>query len=277
MKYLVFIAAALSLSIAHSQLTPQSSPAAKVEQRVGLTDLTINYSRPGKKDREIFGKLVPFGEVWRTGANENTVFTTSDNLVFGKDTLKAGTYALYTIPNKDQWQLIFYKDHSNWGNPEKWSEAEVALKVSAVPMATSNTQETFTLAFDNIQTNGAELIISWDKTSVHFPFSVPTDANVMAAIQKTMSGPSAGDLNGAAAYYLETGRDLKQALEWSTKACNMNPDAFWMLHTKARIQAGLGDKKAALESAKKGKELAQKAGYEPYVTMFDTLIKDWSK
>ena len=115
-----------------AQMAPQASPASKVEQRVGLTDLTVKYSRPGKKDRVIFGELVPYGQVWRTGANENTTFTCTDVLVFGKDSLKPGTYALYTTPNKDKWDLMFYTTTNNWGTPEKWDDSKVALKTSSV-------------------------------------------------------------------------------------------------------------------------------------------------
>ena len=265
-------------SVSNAQLAPQPSPLSKMEQTVGLTDLSIKYSRPSKKGRTIFGDVVPFGEVWRTGANENTTFTNSDVVIFGKDTLKPGTYALFTKPTKESWDLFFYTDTDNWGTPEKWDDKKVALKVSAKPMMAKETVETFTISIDGLESvNGATLTLKWDQTAVAFPFAVATDARVMANINKTMAGPSANDYFGAANYYLENKKDLKKALEWATKASDMNPDAFWILRTKSLIQAELGDKKGAIESAKKGLALSEKTQYTNYTKMFNDSLKEWSK
>ena len=265
-------------SLSNAQLAPQPSPASKLEQKVGVTDLSIQYSRPSKKGRVIFGDVVPFGEVWRTGANENTKFTNSDVVIFGKDSLKPGTYALFTKPTKESWDLIFYTDTDNWGTPEKWDEKKVALKVSAKPTMSKETVETFTISIDGLESvNGATLTLKWDQTAVAFPFAVATDAKVMANINKTMAGPSANDYAEAASYYLENKKDLKKALEWSTKATDMQPEAFWLFRTKSLIQAELGDKKGAIESAKKGLALAEKANYAPYVKMFNESLKEWNK
>lgn len=260
-----------------AQIAPQASPLGKIEQRVGLTDVSISYSRPSKKEREIFGALVPFGEIWRTGANENTKFTNSDVLVFGKDTLKPGTYALYTKPGKDTWEIIFYSDATNWGTPDEWSDSKVVLRVVAKSLHLKEVTETFTIAIESLQTTGATLSLSWDKTKVDIPFVVNTDAKVMANINKLMAGPSANDYNGAALYYLNAKKDLKQALDWATKACELRPEAFWMWRTKALIQAELGDKTGAIASAKKGLELAEKAKNTDYIELFQTAIETWSK
>ncbi|WP_430406581.1 DUF2911 domain-containing protein [Fluviicola sp.] len=265
-------------TLSNAQLAPQPSPASKLEQTVGLTDLTIQYSRPSKKNRVIFGDVVPFGEVWRTGANENTKFTNSDVLIFGKDSLKPGTYALFTKPTKDSWELIFYTDTDNWGTPEKWDDKKVALKVSSKPMMLKDAVETFTISIDGLESvNGATLTLKWDQTGVAFPFAVPTDAKVMANINKTMAGPSANDYAEAADYYLENKKDLKKALEWATKATDMQPEAFWLFRTKSLIQAELGDKKGAIESAKKGLALSEKTKYDNYTKMFNESLKEWSK
>ncbi len=265
-------------SVAQAQLAPQPSPASKLEQKVGLTDVTIQYSRPSKKGRTVFGDLVPFGEVWRTGANENTRLTNSDALIFGKDSLKPGTYAVYTKPGKDSWDLIFYTDTDNWGTPEKWDDKKVALKVSAKPTALKDAVETFTISIDGLESvNGGTLTLKWDQTAVAFPFAVPTDAKVMANINKMMAGPSANDYFGAANYYLENKKDLKKALDWATRATELNPEAFWIFRTKSLIQAELGDKKGAIESAKRGLELAEKSKYDNYVKLFRDSLKEWSK
>lgn len=278
-QFVITVILAIGFStLSTAQLAPQPSPLSKLEQKVGLTDLTIEYSRPSKKGRVVFGDVVPFGEVWRTGANENTKFTNSDALIFGKDTLKPGTYAVFTKPAKESWDLIFYTDVNNWGTPEKWDPKKVALKVSSKPMDMKDAVETFTISIDGLESvNGATLTLKWDQTAVAFPFAVPTDTKVMANINKVMAGPSANDYFGAANYYLENKKDLKQALTWATKASDMNPEAFWILRTKSLIQAELGDKKGAIESAKKGLALAEKSKYDSYVKMFNESLKEWSK
>lgn len=265
-------------TLSNAQLAPQPSPSGKLEQTVGLTDLTIQYSRPSKKGRVIFGDVVPFGEVWRTGANQNTTFTNSDPVIFGKDTLKPGTYALFTKPTKESWDLFFYTSTDNWGTPDNWDDKKVALKVSAKPTALKEVVETFTISIDGLESvNGGTLALKWDQTAVAFPFTVPTDAKVMANIKTTMKGPSANDYIEAANYYLDNKKDLKQALEWATKASDMNPEAFWIFRTKSLIQAELGDKKGAIESAKKGLALSEKTKYDNYTKMFNDSIKEWSK
>ncbi len=277
----VFVSAILAIafgSVSNAQLAPQPSPSGKLEQKVGLTDVSVEYSRPSKRGRVVFGDIVPFGEVWRTGANENTKFTNSDVLIFGKDSLKPGTYALYTKPGKDSWDLIFYTDVENWGTPEVWDDKKVALKVNAKVKNLGETVETFTISFDGLESvNGGTLTLKWDQTSVSFPFTVPTDAKVMANINKMMAGPSANDYISAASYYLENKKDLKKALEWATKAADMNPEAFWIFRTKSLIQAELGDKKGAIESAKKGLALAEKTKYDNYTKLFKESLKEWSK
>ncbi|HLP53653.1 MAG TPA: DUF2911 domain-containing protein [Fluviicola sp.] len=279
MKKVSFIAALFLLlaGTTNAQLAPRLSPEAKVEQKVGLTDISVKYSRPGKRDRVIFGDVVPYNEIWRTGANENTVISFSDAVVFGKDTLKAGTYALYTKPTKESWDVIFYSDFSNWGTPEEWSEAKVALRVTAKPTALKESVETFTIAVDAITTNGATLTLTWDKTQVAVPFAVPTDAKVMANIKKTMGGPTANDYFGAAQYYYDNKRDTKQALAWVEKAVEMRPEAYWIVRLKALLQAESGDKKAAIETAKKALEMATKEDNQDYVRMLNKSIEEWSK
>ena len=257
--------------------TPKASPKAKMEQRIGLTDITIEYSRPSKSKRTIFGDVVPFNEIWRTGANENTKITTSDVLIFGKDTLKAGTYAIFTKPTKEAWEVLFYADVNNWGTPEKWEDDKVVLKISSPVNALAQTKETFTISLDDLTTNSAILNFSWDKTGVSFPFSLLTDQKTVANIQKLMAGPSAGDYYGAANYYYTNKMDLNQALEWVNKALVSNPNAFWMLRTKANIQKELGDKKGAIETAKLGLVAAEKANNKNYISMLSALISEWSK
>lgn len=277
MKTILLALSVVFAGSAIAQLAPQASPSGKVEQCVGLTDVTVKYSRPGKNNRVIFGDLVPFGEVWRTGANENTTFTCTDALIFGKDSLKPGTYALYSLPSKDSWDLIFYSTTDNWGTPEKWDDSKVVLRTKAAPVATKWTTESFTINITNLKNESAAIQLMWDETAVSFPFTVPTDSKVMANIDKTMAGPSGNDYYSAANYYYESGKDLKKANEWCTKAIANDPDAFWIYLLMAKIQMKQGLKKEALATAEKGKAVAVKADYQPYVKQFDTFIAEAKK
>ncbi len=275
---LLFFAALFSLGISAQIQTPQPSPFSKVEQKVGLTDLSIEYSRPGMRDREIFGKLVPFGELWRTGANANTKISFSDDVkIEGRD-LKKGTYALYTIPNKDSWEILFYSDSNNWGTPEKWDDAKVALKATATVQQMPMPMESFTILIDELKNNSATLNIIWENTLVSLPFEVPTDAKALASIEKVMNGPSGGDYFSAATYYHETGTDLKKALEWVNKAVDMEgEDAFWILRRKSLIEADLGMKQEAIATAKRALASAEKAGNQDYVKMNTDSLKEWGE
>ncbi len=258
--------------------TPKLSPLAKVEQKVGLTDIKIEYSRPKKNNREIFGELVPFNVMWRTGANENSKFTCSDAVIFGKDTLRAGTYALFTKPGENSWEIYFYVDATNWGTPNKWNEEKVALKLAAPVQKVSDVQENFQIAIDNISTNSADLYFGWDKTKVIVPFKVPTETKVYANIDRIMSGPTANDYFAAAEYYYKNNKDLSKALDWSTKAVEISGnDAFWMLRLKSLIEAEMGDYKKAIDTATKSKEAAEKSGNSNYVNLNESSIEEWNK
>lgn len=258
--------------------TPQPSPTSKVEQKVGLTDVTLEYSRPSMRGRTIFGDLVPFNKNWRTGANANTKITFSTDVVIDGKDLKKGTYAIYTTPNKDAWDVIFYSDAKNWGLPQKWDDAKVALKTNLKTSPLGFDMKTFTMAFGDLADgNSAMLYIMWENTEVGIKINVPTEKIAMKSIETVLAGPSANDYFGAASYYNANGKDAKQALEWVNKAVAMNPDAFWMTRQKSLIQAKMGDKKGAIATAKTSLEVAEKAGNADYVKMNKESIAEWSK
>lgn len=276
-KIIVFSFALFALNSNSQITTPKASPLAKIEQKVGLADVTISYSRPAKRDRVVFGDVVPFGEIWRFGANENTKITSSDALIFGKDTLKAGTYAIFTKPNKDKWEVYFYTETTNWGTPDKWDEQKVALKLTSPVVTLNDVVENLTISFDNLQNSGATLQFSWDKTRINLPFTLNTKDKVIASIKKTMDGPTANDYHQAANYYFQEKMDLKQALAWSTKAVEMRPEAYWMSRLMAQLQAANGNYKGAIETAKKSISAAEKDGDNNYVKMNKISIEEWSK
>lgn len=258
--------------------TPQPSPSSKVEQTIGLTDVTLEYSRPSMRGRVIYGNLVPFEKKWRTGANANTKITFSTDVVIDGKTLKKGTYAIYTIPNKTSWEVLFYNDATNWGLPQKWDNSKVALKTTVKPEILPLTFETFEMGFDNLaDASNGSLFILWEKTLISIKITVPTDKIAMKSIEKVMAGPSGNDFFAAATYYHTTGKNNKQALEWVNKAIKINPEAYWMYRRKSLIQADLGDKKEAITTAQKSLELAQKAGNADYIKMNKESIAVWSK
>lgn len=278
MKIIISIVTVLTVLNGFTQIkSPRASSSATVIQKVGLTELSVKYSRPNKNDRVIFGELVPFDEVWRTGANENTVFTTEDYLLLGADTLPAGKYSIYTKPGKDQWVIYFYATTDNWGNPQTWEEDKVVLSLSSKVEVTTSVIESFTISFEHVTSKQAHLVMSWDKTRVSVLMKVPTDEKMMASINKTMSGVSSGDYYAAADYYLSEKKDMKQALIWIDKAIDAREgQPFWMMRKKSLIQAELKDYKGAIETAKISLEGAKEAGYSNYVSMNEVSIKEWS-
>ncbi|AMC09806.1 dihydrolipoamide dehydrogenase [Lutibacter profundi] len=255
--------------------TPQPSPASKLEQVVGLTDITLEYSRPAMRGRTIFGDLVPYGKIWRTGANANTKITFSNNVTIDGKELKKGTYAIFTIPNETSWDVIFYNDATNWGAPKELDESKVSAKTTVDVHSIPFNVESFTIDINDISNNGATLNIIWGKTYVSVPFEVPTDMAVLKNIEKIMAGPSAGDYFQAATYYHTEGKDLKQALAWMQKATKGDNPPYWYLRRMSLIQADLGDKAGAIATAKKSLAGAEKEGNEDYIKMNKESIAKW--
>lgn len=277
----VIIALALfiaSLSIEAQVKVPQSSPKSTLIQTVGLTEIEVEYSRPSARGRVVFGDLVPFGKVWRAGANANTTISFSDDVVINGATLKKGKYALYVSPKADEWEIFFYTDTNNWGNPEKWDETKVALSTKVKTELLNRPVETFTIGLDAVDFNNANLEISWEKTLVALKFEVPTHKIAMASIDKTIAGPSFGDYYAAAQYYFQSNGDMNKALAYINKAIELNDKKpYWYTRLKSQIQAKLGDKKGAIETAKISLEAAQKANNQDYVKMNQDNITEWSK
>ena len=278
MKKLLSLAVILCIAIStNAQIqAPQASPSAKIEQTVGLTDVTIEYSRPGMRGRTIFGDLVPYGKIWRTGANANTKITFSDDLKINGKELKKGSYSIYTIPNKDSWEVMFYSSTDNWGVPQEWDESKVALKATAETMEMPMPMESFTILIDDLKNDSASLNFIWENTIAMLKMEFPTDAKTMASIEKVMNGPTANDSFAAGSYYHEAGKDLEKAHKWVSKAAEMAGDqAFWILRRKSLIEAELGKKDQAIETAKKSLASAEKANNADYVKMNKESIAEW--
>lgn len=258
--------------------TPQASPKSVLNQVVGLTEVEIDYSRPSARGRAVFGDLVPFGKLWRTGANANTTISFSEDVVIDGKTLKKGKYALYTTPRADSWEIVFYSNTDNWGNPEVWDETKVALKTNAKPENLNRNVESFTVGINNLDNNFAHLELSWEKTLVALKFEVPTQKAAIASIEKALAGPTAGDYYSSAQYYFQSNGDLTKALSYVNKALEMSKDKpFWYSRLKSLIQAKLGDKKGAIETAKLSLAAAKEAKNNDYIKMNEDSISEWSR
>jgi hypothetical protein len=254
---------------------PQPSPSAKAMQTVGLTEVTLEYSRPAKRGRAIFGELVPFDKLWRTGANSNSMITFSDDVKFAGTDVKAGTYAVYTKPGKKEWTVMLYNDTSNWGNPKTWDENKVVATATVEIKKINYEVESWTMAINEVTMEGAHLQMMWEKTLVAVPFTVPTAAKTEASIDKVMAGPSANDYYSAATFYLDANKNLQQAHEWISEAVEARPEAYWMHRKKSLIEAKMGNKSAAIASAKISLTLAEEAKNMDYVKLNVDSLKEW--
>ena len=279
MKKLLYL---LALSIGSLQLTsaqiltPAASPEQTIIQKVGLTDVTVRYARPSMHGRTIFGDLVPYGALWRTGANQNTTVSFSEAVEIGGGELAAGTYAIYTKPGETAWEVYFYTDTDNWGNPADWDPAKVAARLKVTVQPIKNAVETFTISFDQLESDAVMLSLFWEHVYVAVPVKFMTDKAVMASIEQTMEGPSSGDYYNAAVYYLNADKDMNVAKQWIDKSIAMRTSpAFWYYRQQSLIYAKSGDKKGAIAAAKMSLDLAREAGNNDYVKMNEKAIKEW--
>jgi len=242
-----------------------------------LTDITVEYSRPGVKDRTIFAAdgLVPHGEVWRLGANKATKITFSDDVTVNGQALEKGAYAVLATPAAAEWTFHFHKFEAAYFSD--YVELTPALSVSGKTQSIPWPMETFTIMFGDISTEAAKLEFMWEKTLVSLDLGVAVDETVMSNIDKVMAGPSPNDYYQAATYYHKSGKDLKQALTWIQMATNVKDKKFWQVRREALILADLGKKKEAIAAAQLSKTLAETAGNMDYVRMNKASIMEWSK
>uniref|UniRef100_UPI003982EFFA DUF2911 domain-containing protein n=1 Tax=Daejeonella sp. TaxID=2805397 RepID=UPI003982EFFA len=257
-------------SDAQTLKTPAPSPATTLSQDFGLANIELSYSRPGMKGRKIFGDVVPYGKVWRTGANSATTLTFGEEVTIGGTKIKAGKYGLLTIPEAGEWTVIISKQ-TDVTSPAAYKQDQDVVRVKVAPLDLPFNIETFTIGFANITANTCDLQIIWENKVVQVGISTDVETKVMAQIKNVMEKDTKPYFN-AAMYYLENGKDLNQALVWFDKAVESNPTAYWMQHQRANTLAKLGRKAEAVSAANKSMELAKKAENADYVTMNQKLI-----
>ncbi len=254
---------------------PQPSTPQTVTQDFGLGKITLSYARPNVKGRKVFGDLVPFDKVWRTGANSATVIKFTDAVkIEGKD-LAAGEYALFTIPGKTEWTIILNKGTKEWGS-YTYSEANDVLRVKVKPTALKDKVETFTIQFSNVYDTTADLQLAWENTLVNVKLSTSVDEQVMASIAEAMKGEKKPYFQSAI-YYYSNGKDLKTALAWMNEAEKQMTDAPWVKLWKAKVQLKMGDKAGAAKTAKEGLDIATKIKNEEYIRLNTQLIEETKK
>ena len=257
--------------------TPQPSPGTEIHQTIGLTEVILKYSRPSMRGRKVFGNLVPFNQIWRTGANSNSIISFSDVVQVEGKVLSPGQYAIYSKPGTEYWDVYFYSDTNNSGLPTEWDANKIAAEVKVPVRTLVSPVETFEISIEDLTNNDAHLVMSWENTAVHILIAVPSKEKAMASIEATMPGDgiTANDYFAAASYYQDENIDLNQAKVWIDKALYMNPEPYWMLRRKALIYAAIGDREGAIAAAKLSMAAAEKAGNADYVKLNQDSLKDW--
>ena len=293
MRSIFFTILFLTSYFNYSQIkTPRVSPASEIEQMVGLTEIEVEYSRPSKRGRDIFGNVVPFGKIWRTGADNCTTISFSTDVVFNSNTsidgvkisktkiIKSGKYSIFSIPNKESWDVILYSDTDLWGVPRDWDENKIVFKSNYQinKSANSSVKEMFTISFDNVTNNDVDMMFSWDDISVTVNIVVPTRRIVSDNIKKVMGGsPSPSDYYSAAVYYKQENINMDTALKWINKAIDLfeNP-RFYQLRQQSLIMAANKKYSDAIAVAKESLRLSIEADNKDYVKMNKESISEWT-
>ncbi len=275
---LLFLLTGFTISAVQAQVTlPPISPRATITQKVGLTSVSVNYSRPSVGGRKIFGDLVPYGQVWRTGANQSTKITFAESVTLEGNRVPAGKYALYTIPGAEQWTIIIHKDTTLWGS-DKYDQKNDLMRFTVPAQKTNENVEAFTIDFTNYTQNSADIEFLWAKTAVKFRIETEVDAKVMAELEERMKAKDAD----YSVYYLAAGylynndKDLNQALQWINKSISMDPK-YWTVHLKAKILAKQKKYDEAIAAANESVFYAKKARNEDYVKLNQRYIAQWKK
>ena len=281
MRSIFFTILFLSSYFNYSQIkTPRVSPASAIEQMVGLTEIEVEYSRPSKRGRDIFGNVVPFGKIWRTGADNCTTISFSTDVVIDSQTIQSGKYSIFSIPNKESWDVILYSDTDLWGVPRDWDENKIVFKSNYQinKSANNSVKEMFAISFDNVTNNDVDMIFSWDDVSVKVNIVVPTRRIVSDNIKKVMGGsPSPSDYYSAAVYYKQENINMDTALKWINKAIDLfeNP-RFYQLRQQSLIMAANKKYSDAIAVAKESLRLSIEADNKDYVKMNKESILEWT-
>jgi hypothetical protein len=273
--WLIIITTFFAVSMQAQIKLPAPSPLQTLKQEVGLGNIEIIYSRPGAKGRQVFGDLVPYGQLWRTGANEATRIIFSEPAEIGGKKIDSGSYVLYCIPNVDVWEIIFNKGLQNWGT-EGYTENKDVVRLKIIPLKNKTSIETFTIQINELKTESCTIDLSWEKKIIRIPVNFSIKENIRQQLSKAMQSNKKPYWE-AAQFYFEYDKNLTKALENINKALETNIKAYWMYLYKATIQKEMGDNAGALKSAEASLELATEANNEDYIRMNKKLKKELKK
>ncbi|MCB0488522.1 MAG: DUF2911 domain-containing protein [Cyclobacteriaceae bacterium] len=265
---------------AFSQIeVPLVSPPAELKQTIGFTEIVVNYSRPSARGRKVMGQLVPYGRIWRVGANESTKISFGDDVKLEGHSVPAGTYALYAFPEEKQWTIVIHKNTSHWGDGrDEYDPKEDLLRFVVTPLHTKSYQETFTIDFDELSHESARMTWTWEQTRISFLVEVDTDSKMMRQIENAIANnPTADTYYQSARYLQEENKMHQQALMWLEKAHQLAGDKYYIHRVWALVLAQSGDYFNAISHAEKSKQLAALEGKDEFVRMNELSVKEWQK
>ena len=275
MKKILLLSAIFCYSFIYAQIkSPQPSPTATITQKVGVSNISVEYSRPGAKEREIFGGLVSYGKMWRTGANKATKITFNENCVFGGAKVKKGSYSLFTIPGEKEWTVVLNKNTELWGVGE-YDEKNQVCSIVSKAIETKDFTESFTIDFGTFQSFSAIMSLKWANTKIDIKIeSLAAKKLEKQYLELLTKGPSASDYYNGAKFFADNTSEYEMALEWINTAIDKRPDAFWMQFHKARILKKMGNKKESISVAEEVIALAkEKKDDYGYIKRSEDLIK----
>jgi len=278
LKLLLWIGLMLMLTGAYAQLRhPKASPAQEIRQEIGLCSIGVSYSRPAVRGREIFGELVPYGRIWRVGANESTKIRLSCPVLVAGNPVPAGTYALYAFPEETAWEVAFHRDTTHWGDGrDAYNPAEDLFRFEVYPEVASEGKENFEISFDSIRHDGAQMVWHWDHTRIRIPIAVDTRSAMEAEIQRALSrDPTAQTYYEAARYLQESGRDTDRALDYVDRALELGGDTYYFHRVRSLLLARKGALKEAIRAATRSMELARAEGKDEFVRISKRNIELW--
>lgn len=256
----------LGTEISQAQVKlPPASSTATITQGLGIKNILLSYQRPNIKGRKVFGGLVPYNEVWRTGANNIPNITFEEAVNIEGNVVPAGTYGIFTIPTTSEWTIILSKNPKQWG-AYQYKQEDDFLRFKVKPQTLSNKVETFTISFDEVTTNSTKVSLAWENTKVAFTIKVDQSKEIMASIDQAMQGEKKPYFQ-AAQYYFNNNLDIKKAAEWAKLADEGNTGAPHIKYWKSRILAKAGDKAGAKQAAQEGIEMAKKANNGEYIKL----------
>ena len=279
MRAIIFTLLLFIVNLSFSQInTPRFSPATEIKQMVGLTEIEVKYSRPSMRGREVFGNLVPYDKIWRTGADNSTKISFDTDVIISGKTIQSGTYSIFSIPRQNEWMVMLYSDVELWGVPRNWSDDKIVFS-STYKVNKINPVETFTISFNDLTNNDVNMSISWENSSVDVKIDVPTRSMVEKDISNVLNdNPKASDYYAAAVFYRQENVNLSQALLWMNKAIEMfeNP-RFYHYRQQSLLMAANNKFPEAIDAANKSLNDAIKADNQGYIKMNKQSIAEWSK